>query len=112
MATISNLFIDQGSDYSTIVTVSSVTGQPLNLTGYTVASQMRKSYNSSVFHNFTCTVSDAVAGKIQMTLTALATEAIAPGRWLYDVEITEVATSKKQRVVEGIVTITPQITKI
>ena len=112
MATISNLFIDQGSDYSTIVTVSSITGQPLNLTGYTAASQMRKSYSSSLAHSFTCTVTDASAGKIRLAITATQTEAMSPGRWLYDVEITETATSKKQRVVEGIVTVTPQITKI
>lgn len=112
MANISNLYIDQGSDYSTIITVQSASGLPLNLTGYTVASQMRKSFSSSTAYNFTSEVYDAAAGQIRISLTAAGTEAIAPGRWLYDVEITQTSTGKKKRVVEGLVTITPQITRV
>ena len=111
MATISNLFVDSGSDYSNIITVSSTNGQPLNLGGYTVASQMRKSYSSSTAYAFTASVYDAANGKVRLQLSASASSAIPAGRWLYDVEITSGAGSKT-RVVEGIVTITPQITQI
>ena len=52
MATISNLFVDAGSDYSNIITVSGANGQVLDLTGYSVASQMRKSYLSSTSYPF------------------------------------------------------------
>jgi len=111
MATISNLFVDAGSDYSNIITVSSTNGQPLNLSGYTVASQMRKSYSSSTVYAFTASVYDAANGKVRLQLSASASSAIPAGRWLYDVEITS-ASGTKTRVVEGIVTITPQITQI
>jgi hypothetical protein len=111
MATISNLFVDAGSDYSNIITVSSTNGQPLNLSGYTVASQMRKSYSSSTVYAFTASVYDAANGKVRLQLSASGSSAIPAGRWLYDVEITSTAGSKT-RVVEGIVTITPQITQI
>jgi len=111
MATISNLFVDAGSDYSNIITVSSTNGQPLNLGGYTVASQMRKSYSSSTAYAFTATVYDAANGKVRLQLSASDSSAIPAGRWLYDVEITS-ASGSKTRVVEGIVTITPQITQI
>ena len=111
MATISNLFVDAGSDYSNIITVSSTNGQPLNLSGYTVASQMRKSYSSSTVYAFTASVYDAANGKVRLQLSASNSSAIPAGRWLYDVEITSSAGSKT-RVVEGIVTITPQITQI
>jgi hypothetical protein len=110
LATISNLYVDQGSDYATIITVTSAGNIPLNLTGYTVKSQMRKSYSSSVFHNFTASIHDAVNGRVKITLTAAQSELIIAGRWLYDVEITSQAGVKK-RVVEGIVTVTPQITQ-
>ena len=33
MATVANIFVDQGSDYSNIITVTSTTGQALDLTG-------------------------------------------------------------------------------
>lgn len=111
MATISNLFIDQGANYSNIITVAANTGSPLNLTGYTVKSQMRKSYTSSTFYNFTASVYDVDNGKIRLELTAAQSQAIVPGRYLYDVEITSGA-GNKTRVVEGIVTVSPEITQI
>ena len=111
MATISNLYVDQGSDYTTIITVTSAGNVPLNLTGYTVKSQMRKSYSSSIFHNFTSTIYDAPSGRIKIALTAAQSELIVAGRWLYDVEITN-GVGVKKRVVEGVVTVTPQITQI
>lgn len=111
MATISNLYVDTGSDYSSIITINANDGTPLDLTDYTVKSQMRKSYASSVFYNFTAIVYDAEAGKIRLSLTAEQSEEIPAGRWLYDVEITNSNTDAKKRVVEGIVIVSPQITQ-
>ncbi len=62
MATISNLYVDAGATYSNIITVTAANGQALNLTGYTVASQIRKSYQSSTAYAFTATVYDAATG--------------------------------------------------
>lgn len=112
MASISNLFVDQGSDYSNIITVASSTGSALDLTSYTVKSQLRKSYGSSTAYAFTASVYDAVNGKIRLQLTAADSSAIPEGRYLYDIEITNTVTGGKTRVLEGIVTVTPEITKI
>ena len=111
MATISNLYVDAGSTYSNIITVSASNGQPLDLTGYTVASQMRKSYGSSTSYNFTASLYNALTGKVRLQLTDIQSQAIPAGRWLYDVEIKSPSGSVT-RVVEGIVTINPQITQI
>jgi len=111
MATVSNLFVDAGASYSNIISVAATNGQPLNLTGYSVASQMRKSYQSSTAYNFTASVFNAEQGKVRLQLTPQQSEAIPAGRWLYDVEITSPSGSKT-RVVEGIVTVNPQITQI
>lgn len=111
MATVSNLFVDAGANYSNIITVAATNGQPLNLTGYSVASQMRKSYQSSQAFNFTASIYDAATGKVRLQLTPSQSEAIPAGRWLYDVEITS-PSGHKTRVVEGIVTVNPQITQI
>lgn len=110
MASISNLFVDQGSAYSNIITVAATTGLPLDLTDYTVASQMRKSYSSSTYHNFTASIYDATNGKVRLQLTSTQSAGITPGRYLYDVEITD-PNGSKTRVIEGIVTVTPEITK-
>lgn len=111
MATIGNLYVDAGSTYSNIITVTASNGAPLDLTGYTVASQLRKSYQSSVSYNFNASVYQAADGKIRLQLTPIQSEAIPAGRWLYDVEITA-PNGTKTRVVEGIATVTPQITQI
>ena len=111
MATVANIFLDQGSDYSNIITVAASTGEGLNLTNYTVKSQMRKSYTSSTAYAFTSSIYSAATGKVRIQLTAAQSEDIPPGRYLYDLEISSSA-GVKTRVVEGIVTITPQITQI
>jgi hypothetical protein len=110
MATINNLYVDAGSTYNSIITVTASNGQALDLTGYSVASQMRKSYQSSTYHSFSASVYDASNGKIRLQLTDEQSEAIPPGRWLYDIEI-ESPSGARTRVVEGIVTVNPQITK-
>lgn len=111
MATVANIFIDQGADYSNIITVGASNGSALNLTGYTAASQIRKSYSSSTAYNFTASIFSASEGKVRLQLTAAASDLIPPGRYLYDLEITS-PSGTKTRVVEGIVTVTPEITQI
>lgn len=112
MATISNLFIDQGSDFSAIVTLNNQDGSPINLTDFTVKSQFRKSFQSSVAVTFTVSVYNALQGKIRIQLSAESSSAVAAGRYLYDVEITSTLTGEKKRVLEGIVVLTPEITRI
>lgn len=111
MAAISNLFIDQGSDYSNIISVKANNGQPLNLDGYTVKSQIRKSFGSNIAFQFNATVFSSISGRIRLQLSASDSEQIPPGRYLYDVEITS-QTGFITRVVEGVLIMTPQITKI
>jgi hypothetical protein len=112
VAAIANLYIDSGSTYSNIITVASSAGSALNLTGYTVASQIRKSYGSSTSYTFTASVYDAATGKVRLQLTSTQTSAIPAGRYLYDIEITNTSTTAKTRILEGIVTVTPEITQI
>lgn len=112
MATINNLYIDQGSDYASTITVRSATGLPLNLTGYYARAQIRKSHQSTQAYDFNCDIVDAPLGKLRLTLSAETNEQMKPGRWLYDVEITQESTGTKKRVVEGLVVLTPQITRV
>ena len=110
MSTVSNLFVDQGSYFSKFLTVYGSSGVVIDLTGYTVASQMRKSSGSSVAYVLPCLITDTIAGRIKIRLDAASTENIPAGRYMYDVEITD-PTGEKLRVLEGIVTIIPQITR-
>lgn len=111
MATTTHLDIDQGSDWVTEITLENDDSTPMNLNGYLVFSQFRKSYGSSVAYNFTASVTNAAQGKIQLVLPGIASSSIRAGRYLYDVEIFNIH-GGKTRVVEGIVTINPEITKM
>ena len=110
MATISNLVVDQGTTFSSIITVTDQTGTPLNITGYTVKSQFRKSYQSSSAVNFTASIYDAVAGQVRLQLNPSDTTDIQAGRYLYDIELTS-PIGDKFRALEGLVIVTPEITK-
>lgn len=111
MATVSNLYIDQGSDFNSVVSLTNQDGSPLNLSGFTVKSQFRKSYQSSSATTFDVAVHSALEGEIRISLPASASTDLNAGRYLYDVEITSPGGQRK-RVLEGIVVITPEITRI
>ena len=112
MATISNIYIDAGADYTTTVTVTDSSGAALDLTGYTAAAQIRKTYeSSSATVSFTVAfASDRTTGQLDLTLTGAQTAAVTQGRYVYDVLITSGA-GALTRVVEGITTINPRVTQ-
>jgi hypothetical protein len=72
---------------------------------------MRKSYGSSSYYPFTATVYNALQGKVRLQLSHTASSAIPAGRYLYDIEITNTVSGVVNRVLEGIVTVTPEITR-
>ena len=106
-----NLIIDQGADFSKELTVTDDDGDVINLTGYTAAGQIRKHYSSNTATNFTCTfASDRTTGKITISLGRSLSQALAYGRYVYDIEITN-SSDKTTRLLEGIATITPEVTR-
>lgn len=109
MAIRGNIVIDQGSDYEFKVNVENINNVPADLTGYTAAAQMRKYYTSSRAYDFDTQV-DANNGIVILAMSANTTNTITPGRYLYDCELTS-ADGVITRLIEGIVTITPQVTR-
>jgi|TARA_B100001094_G_C18169702_1_gene794330 D-Tyr-tRNAtyr deacylase len=110
MAIIANLFIDQGTDFQVAVDVSDSTGQVLNLSGYTSAGQIRKTYGSSTISATFTTSNENVTGKVTLSLTDTQTSALEPGRYVYDMNITS-AGGITTRVVEGQAIVTPGVTR-
>ena len=110
MAAITNFYIDTGSTFGAVITVKGSDGLPLNLTGFTVTSYIRKSYASRTHIDFHATVYSVVGGQIRVSLTDEDTNDIKPGRYMYDIEI-ESPIGERLRVSEGIIIFTPQITK-
>lgn len=109
MSTKANLIIDQGATYNTTVTLTDNDGNAINLTGYSGAAQMRKSYTSSTAYSFDVLIGDS-SGTITLSMSANTTASIPGGRYLYDVELTDTS-ENISRVFEGIVTVNPNITR-
>ena len=108
MATKANLVIDQGSTYSTVLTLTDEFGDSLLLNGMVANSQMRKSYTSSNATTFSTSI-DTQTGTITLSLSAAQTGALVAGRYVYDVVIKN-NSDVRTRVLEGIVNILPQVT--
>ena len=107
MAVVSNITIDQGASFSANIDVTDTDGNALNLTGYSVAGQMRKTYSSSTATNFSASIANAANGTVQISLSATQTNALKAGRYVYDVEINNSGTIT--RVVEGQLEVTPGV---
>ena len=111
MAAIANLTIDQGASFSSDVTVKDANGNAFNLTGYTAAAKMAKGYQSTKTRtSFTTTIATPTSGVVTLSLTPAQTTALDAERYVYDLEITLTATGAVTRVIEGIITVRPQVT--
>jgi len=113
MAATANLRIEQGATFSSDVTVKDTNGSAFDLTGYTAAAKMALGYASTRTRTTisTAIAGDATTGIITISLTADQTSALdAPARYVYDVEITKTSDSTVTRVIEGIITVSPNVT--
>jgi len=112
MAMISNLTIDQGASFKAEIDVKDADGDALDLTGFTGAGQMRKTYSSSTKTDFTVEFKNPrTSGTMSISLTATQTNALKAGRYVYDVEVTKTSDAEVTRVVEGQVDVTPGVTR-
>ena len=105
-----NFTLEQGTTFSRVLTLQE-NGSAMNLTGYSVASQMRSTHDSStVVATFSGSVTNASSGQITLSLTNSQTSAIEEAIYVYDVEITSGA-GAVTRILEGNITVTPEVTR-
>ena len=104
----SKLLIEQGADFSVNIDMIADDGTPLDLTGYSGASQLRKHYSSLNSHPFTVTVGGNT-GLIVLSMTRTQTANISPGIHVFDCEITSGNTT--YRVAEGQAIVKAQVTR-
>lgn len=111
MAATANLVIEQGTSFSSGITVKDLSGNPLDLSGYTATSNMAKGYASTHSRQaITCGFnSDRTDGVINLSLTATETAALdAPARYVYDCDITA-SNGTVTRVIQGLITVKPNV---
>lgn len=112
MAGYVELLVDQGTTFQNIIYVTDdTTNASVNIYGYVVTSQMRRSYYSAnISANITCTVSNTSNGEIILTMPSSETANIKAGRYVFDVK-TVTSGGIVNRILEGTITILPQVTR-
>jgi len=110
MAALSNIYIDQGSDFSTIISLTDSNGDVLILTGYSAIAQIRKTHGSTTIAGTFGTALTPATGQLTLTLTDVITAAMDSGRYVYDVLLTD-ASGDKTRVLEGQAILTPGVSR-
>ena len=115
MADYEDFTIDQGADVAIELHLQETDGSKKNLTGHTAAAKMKRSYNSvdsDEIMSFTTSISTPETdGVLVLALTNTQTDALNPRlRYVYDVEITQTASGAVTRVIEGIITVRPNVT--
>ena len=111
MGAYTDLTIDQGADFETTFDLVADDGTPVDITGYIFTGQIRKSYYSTnPTANLVITILNSVNGNTKISLGSSNTANIISGRYVYDIKMKD-SMNVTTRVVEGIVTITPQVTR-
>lgn len=108
-AYVSNIVIDVGSDFIQTFNLEDSGNAPLDLTSYTASSMMKK-HPSSLTTTATFAVSfpSPTQGQLRISLGSTVTNGLKPGRYVYDVLISD--GSIKTRVVEGSAIVTAGVT--
>ena len=109
-----NLLIEQGSTFEIAIKIFASDDTPRDLTGLTVNAQLRRNYNSRQAVDFTVEIITPTDGEFKLKLTANQTQALRPGRYVYDVEVVDdtVAPIVVARALQGIARVTPEVTRI
>lgn len=109
-AAYSNLYLEQGTTFSSTITIDDVYGDIYDLAGVTPYSAIRKSYYSA---NTTAVFDASINiehGTITLDLDAETTANIPAGRYVYDTIIRDI-NNTTTRVLEGIITVAPSVTR-
>ena len=109
---VSNIVVNTGTTFSQSFTLESInTNSVLDLTDYTIKSEMRKHPGSTTgVTTFTSTIASAAGGVVTIGLSTNQTAALKPGRYVYDIVLTD-DDGIRDRVVEGMVIVSQGATR-
>lgn len=97
---VSNIVIEQGFTFETSFQLEDTrTNYFLDLSGYDVDSQIRKSYYSKNYVSFASSISNPELGIISIALDSNQTSLLKPGRYVYDVKV--ISEGREYKAVEG-----------
>jgi hypothetical protein len=106
-------FLEQGTTFTTELTLNDSNGTPYDLRGFTVSSKAKTSYyTNTIALNFNSTITDAANGKITISANSAVTANVSSRQKLvYDVRIVDGVSNNVTRVLEGQIFVSPAVTK-
>ena len=109
---VTNLVINSGADFSQSFTLEDTNNNSaLDLTGFNINAKIRKWSGSSTSVSFGSTITNPpTLGNVYLTLSATDTLNLKPGRYVYDIVITD-SFGIKTRVIEGMVLVREGVTR-
>ncbi len=97
---VSNIVIEQGYDFDTSFQLEDTrSGTPLILTSASLEAKLRKHYGSTTAVSFASSITNPNLGIIQISLGSTLSVDLKPGRYVFDVKITNFG--KEYKAVEG-----------
>ena len=107
---VSNIVIEQGFDFDTSFELEDTrTNAALDLTTASIESKLRKHYGSSTATTFTSSITNPEGGVVTISLSSTQTVDLKPGRYVYDVKVTN--SGKIFKVVEGAAIVRAGVTR-
>jgi hypothetical protein len=104
--------MDQGANFSFNAIARGQDNLPLDIsTGFTAYAQMRKFYSSKNAIDLNAEITGPT-GQVVVSLGPTGTAVVKPGTWFYDVEVHSHSGDTVHRVVQGMIYVHAEITKI
>jgi hypothetical protein len=104
-----NITIEQGSDFASTFTITNSDGSVYNLLNNSATAKIKKFPDSETSYSFSTSITVST-GKITLSMTNAVTSTIPPGRYYYDILLTNNTTGLKTRVIEGMAFVSAAIT--
>jgi hypothetical protein len=113
MAEYVELFIDQGSDFSTTININDDnTNLPQNVAGCIITSSLRRSLlSANASANLEIAITDGANGEFMIAMAGATSAALRPGPYLFDVKLRDDHFGTNSRLIEGVIFLIPSVTK-
>lgn len=102
--------IYQGDDWAKTFQFDDDAGDPIDLSGHTLESQLRATKASDVVVSFTVDTTDAAAGTVYLSLAAADTAELARGFYFFDLQWTD-ASGDLRTVLAGRAEVVEEVTR-
>ena len=103
-----NITIEQGADFASTFTISNSDGSLYNLLNTSAIAKLKKFPESETSFSFSTSITVS-NGKITLSMSNATTSTIPPGRYYYDILLTNNISGLKTRVIEGMAFVSASI---